>query len=161
MKQSKKIQGYEVAILIEEIDGMFYATAPGIGSVYIEEDSSEKALQLGKKAVTDILDARRAIGKEITEENDHLKIIRDEAVLDILDAGRAIGKEITEENDPLEIICDEVVIDILDAGRAIGKEITEENDPLEIICDEVEEPIYCSTNFYVQRRNTPHTLKVW
>jgi len=76
MKQTK-IKGYKVAVIIEEVGGLYYASAPGIGLVYIEEKSLEKALELAKDAVISIIDARSAVGEEITEGNEYLEVIRD------------------------------------------------------------------------------------
>ncbi len=74
MKRSK-IKGYKITILIEEIGGLYYASAPGIGSIYIEEKSVEKAIELAKDAVISILDARRAMEREIIEGNEYLEVI--------------------------------------------------------------------------------------
>lgn len=72
-----EIKGYKVRIYIEKKDDMYYATAPGVGSVYIEEDSLDKALELAKDAVMSILDARLATGNTITESNEHVEVVRE------------------------------------------------------------------------------------
>lgn len=72
-----KIKGYKVSIYIEKIDDMYYATAPGVGSIYIEEDSFDKALEHAKEAVMSILDARLTTGHLITESNEYIEVIRE------------------------------------------------------------------------------------
>jgi predicted RNase H-like HicB family nuclease len=72
-----RVKGYIVAIIIKKIDGLYYASAPGIGSIFIEEKSAEKALELAKNAVTSIIDARLEMGNEITEDNEYLEVIYD------------------------------------------------------------------------------------
>ena len=91
MKQPAII-GYLVAIIVERIGDRYYASAPGIGSIYIEEDSPDKAMRLAQDAAISIFKARRASGREIIKDNAHLKVIR--RVRDKKTISPAIGSKI-------------------------------------------------------------------
>ena len=72
-----EITGYKVTVVMEAIDGMFYASAPGVGSIYIEEASLDKALELVQEAVTSILEAREELDERITESNEFIEVLRE------------------------------------------------------------------------------------
>jgi len=78
------IIGYDVAVFVRKGEDGFYSLCPGVGGVYEEGNTEQKAYDKACKAAVEVLRVRHRIGADIVEDNDYLTVRRRPAVSPVL-----------------------------------------------------------------------------